>query len=94
MCRTFLAELLKLRSRAIDRRTLPRFSFREPVSFILKAIVLIARGVACALSRSVVVRMDTSVGAVTTVSGVITVEIVQWPSQKGQKEAIQKFLIP
>ena len=76
MCRTSLAESLRLKSRAIDRRTLPRFSFRELVSFILKATVLIARGVAYALSRSVVVRKDTSVGAVATVSGVITLHSV------------------
>jgi hypothetical protein len=76
MCCTFLAESLKLRSQAIDRRTLPRFSFREPVSFILKAIVLIARGVACALSWSVVIRKDTLVGAVATVSGVITLRSI------------------
>ena len=76
ICRTSLAESLRLKSRAIDRRILLRFLFKEPVSFILKAIVLIARGVACALSRSIIVYKDTLVGAMATVSGVITLHSV------------------
>jgi hypothetical protein len=40
--------------------------------FILKAIVLIARGVVFGPSQNVVVRKDILVGAVETVSGVIT----------------------
>ena len=76
MCRTSLAESLKLKSRAIKRHILPRFLFKKPVLFILKTIVLIARGVAYALSRSVIVHKNILVGAVATVSDVITLDSV------------------
>ena len=76
MCCTSLAESLRLKSQAIDRRTSPRFSFRELVSFILKMIVLIARGIACALSQSIIVHKDTLVGAVATISDMIILHSV------------------
>ena len=72
ICRTSLAELLRLKSRVINHCILLRFLFREPVSFILKAIILITRGVAYALLQSIVIRKDTSVGTIVTISSVIT----------------------
>src|SRR3978361_483370 len=79
MCRTLLAESHKLRSRAIGRRTYPRFSFREPVLFILKAIVLIVRGEALHPFQNVVVRKDILVDAVVIASGVTMLLNVHGP---------------